>query len=128
MKKAQVIMEFILFTMLGIALVTALVAVAINMSTNVLADQNTQQTEELARSIQTELLTASEMRTGYNRKLELPKNLRGGSYTITNDKETITLTSIDGVSITLATPPTQGTLQKGTNTITHEKNNTITIK
>ena len=123
--KAQVSLEFIIFTALGIFIVIGLAAVAINYVTATLQDEAATQASDLASVIQQELITASEMHQGYHHELDLPALLKRNDYTITNTDTDFTITQA-GLTITLNTPPINGTLIKGTNIINTE-NGTITI-
>ncbi|MBD3209534.1 hypothetical protein GF367_03905 [Candidatus Woesearchaeota archaeon] len=125
MSKSQVALEFVLYTILAILLVLVLVGVAVNMTTHVMDAQGAEELEDLAYALQEEFVLAAHVRPGYHRALDVPQNLKRGSYTISNDEDSITLAR-EGITITLPTPPIDGTLTKGINILRNE-NETVII-
>lgn len=120
MKKAQVALEFILFAILGIFVAIALTTAGIYLSNAVVTKQSAREAEDLAYSLQAELILADQLTTGYHRAITLPQTLRGQPYTVTSTKESLTITKNE-LTVTLAIPEINGTLQKGLNVITNEQ-------
>lgn len=118
-------MEFILFSILGVFFVIVLIGVAIKLSSNALEDQSQQEASDLAITLQEELILASEMLPGYHRAIDIPLTLRRGGYTLTNDNHSFTIAK-DGITLSLSTPPLNGTLIKGRNIIKN-RNGTVVI-
>lgn len=116
-----------IYVAVGIIFSLALVSLGIKLIADAQETQGTQELEDLARSLQKELLTASQTQPGYHRIVNLPKRLSRGDYSISNDEESFTLTHTSGAAITLSTPQLNGTLTKGNNLIYHAGNNTLTI-
>ena len=126
MRNAQVALEFIIYIMLGVLLVAILIGLAGRLTADELQDQGAREAQDLARTLQQELLVAAQMSPGYHRVIEIPQMLRQGDYGLSNTQESLTITKA-GMTITLKTPITNGTLTKGHNVISNEQG-TITIK
>ncbi len=128
MKRAQVALEFILYIILGVAIVIVLSVSAITLAQNGREEQATEALADLAYSLQDELIIAASVHVGYNRIIDIPRILvPSTAFTISNTENSITLAQVEGVSITLATPSLNGTLIKGTNTVTLYENKTLVI-
>jgi len=123
--RGQIVLEFIMFTVLALFLVLVLIALALRISSSIASDQGVSEVTDLARSVQEELILASQVSEGYHRSFVLPTRLQRGEYSITNSEELLTL-SYDSATVSLAIPLVNGTLQKGANVIIHE-NETIYI-
>jgi hypothetical protein len=124
-RRSQIALEFILYTMLGIVIVLVLSGVAVALVEDSFENQAMQEAEDLAYSLQEELVLAVQVPEGYHRSLEIPQQLRRSEYTLSSDLDSFTLIQGD-LTLTLRTPPLNGTLTKGHNVIHHE-NGTILI-
>lgn len=127
MTRAQVALEFILYVILGIVVTLILSAVAINLTQDARSTQAQEALQDLAYTLQGELITAASVHDGYHRVIELPQTISGTPYEVSNTKESITLAQPEGITITLATPPLDGNFTKGINTVTLHDNDTIAI-
>jgi hypothetical protein len=123
-QRAQVALEFLLFIIIGVMFLLVMISLGARLSAQALEEQGTKEAEELAISIQEELILAAQVQAGYYRILDLPLELRNGEYTITNTEDSITITKND-LTITLKTPATNGTFVKGRNVIRHEQETII---
>ncbi len=110
---------------LGLVIAIILSGLALNLAERSRQDHAREEAQSLARALQSELVLADNAAPGYHRTLDLPPRLQQGSYTLTNDEETLTITA-EGTTITMPIPETQGTLTKGLNVITNDPSLTIT--
>lgn len=115
-KKAQIAIEYML--LMGMAIVIAMICLIIAglYFQDKLDDKNYDMVRDFALSIQNELILGSEMLEGYIRAVNLPNDLNGLEYTISNTNLSLTINYSKG-SITVLTPLTNGTLTIGDNTI-----------
>jgi hypothetical protein len=117
--KAQIAFEFIAYIALATIVTVSFLVLTISYSTFVVQGQQEEALEDLALSIQQELLVASQTSPGFHRIINIPSRLTRGDYSLANDQQSITLNSSDGQAIILDTPPLNGTLLKGENLIRH---------
>ena len=125
MKRAQVALEFVIFTMMGIFFVLILIGIGGRLTVDELDAQGTQEAQSLATTLQEELIIAAQVQPGYHRVIEIPYLLRRGEYSLSNTNNTLTIEK-EGVTITLKTPPLNGTFIKGRNVISNDQE-TLTI-
>ncbi len=118
-RKAQIIFEFVMFTLLAVFLVLILVGLAFRISSTIIHDQGLRELNDMAESIQEELILAWQVSEGYHRELFIPSRLQRGEFTINNSDELLLL-SYHNLSLSLAIPPVTGVLHKGNNIIIHE--------
>lgn len=124
-RKAQIVFEFIMFTMLAVFLVLVLIGLAFRISSTIVDDQGLRELNDLAESIQEELILAWQVSEGYHRTIFIPSRLQRGEYTFSNSP-VLLLFNYNDISLSLSIPLVNGTLQKGYNTIIHE-NETLYI-
>lgn len=120
MTRAQIALEFIIFTMMGIFVVLILIGIGGRLTLQELSTQGSQEAQGLANMLQEELIIAAQVQPGYHRIIEIPATLRRGEYAISNTEDAITIQK-EGVTITLKTPPLNGTLVKGRNVISNDQ-------
>ena len=115
-RKAQIIFEFVMFTLLAVFLVLVLIGLAFRISSSIVDNQGLKEINDLAQSIQEELILAWQVSEGYHRELFIPSRLQRGEFTMSNSDELLLFTYND-ISLSLPIPPVNGTLHKGYNTI-----------
>ena len=119
-KKGQIATEFILFS--GIALIAAIifVAVSLNQAKTLYETKEFLLVEDIALKIQHEISIASNTEDGYSRDFELPENINGKYYNISNVNNTLTVwTNATPYATTYTTRilDINGYFEKGSNTI-----------
>lgn len=120
-KKAQVAIEFLLLLSLSFFVVIALLAAVLSVSKTDTSIKVYTDLDDLGKSLQQEVLLASQMEDGYVRRINLPETVNGADYNVSighaasyNDYISLTYDTID---IYYIIPPTNGTFSKGTNYI-----------
>jgi hypothetical protein len=81
--------------------------------------------EDLGTSVKNEIITASEMENGYNRKLYLPPKIEGQEYNITlnneSNKSSYLVISSGLIEIYFDVPKISGTIAPGNNIISKQE-------
>lgn len=96
-KKAQSATEFLIYTSIGLLILTVLVGAIAGKQQDVITMQTTNQAEDVAETISAELDTALIMKEGYEREIEVPNNLNGNNYEINVDQGFVVITWVDSI-------------------------------
>ncbi len=122
--RGQIVIEFLSFV--AIAIIVAMLYLGV--SGHLLRDTSEQQRlaalNDIGFRVQDEVILATSVADGYSRRFTIPDSADRFPYEITNDVDTVTLTSA-GVAISYLIPDVSGTFQKGMNTIV--KDGTIEV-
>lgn len=124
--RAQVAFEFITYVIMAVSITVLFLVLTYAYSQQAIDDKRISEIDDFAKSIQQEIILAAQAESGYHRIINLPMSIDSGSYSITNDEQSFTITSSQGESIIRDTPQIQGTLQKGDNIFT-QYNGTVII-
>lgn len=121
-KRGQVAIEFLILIAFSVSMLLFLIATVSKVSISKTDEKTYFDLDDLGKSVQQELLLATEVEDGYNRKINLPQTINGRNYAI--DTETIS-SQISYLNITYEEhlifyhiPPINGTITKGINQIT----------
>lgn len=98
--KAQSATEFLIYTSIGLLILTVLVGAIAGKQQDVITMQTTTQAEDVAETISAELDTALIMGEGYEREMEIPNNLNGNNYQVNVDQGFVVLTWVDSIQDT----------------------------
>ena len=133
MKKGQVAIEYLLLTGISFFVVFVLIIILSSLMESKRNEKAFYELDDFGRSIQQELILASELEDGYNRPINIPTTVNGRQYTITtgnvspsNGYLIITL-GFMGQEIFYEVPPINGSFRKGWNRI-WKVNGNITIE
>jgi uncharacterized protein (UPF0333 family) len=121
MSRSQVSLEFIILIGMAFIFFFGIVLVLYSITDQKKAQTDYEMFYDLAKSVQTELITVSDAEPGLIVVYELPPaelnyTVDTYKYTLTNTVNSITIDYLDGV-ITLPTPNINGTLDIGVNTL-----------
>lgn len=119
--RAQVGIEFILLTMFSLVLLLVLLTALSTVSTEKSKQRAYYEVHDIAASIQQEILLASELHDGYRREFYIPETVRNLDF----DLDLANASSGNYLRVTFDTqeifyllPPINGTMYKGSNTLT----------
>lgn len=116
MRKAQIALEFMSFVIIGLIFALILFVGFIVVMNDTRKDQSSAEAKDFGFKLQREIILASEVHEGYIRKIFIPEYLGKAEFTITNNNRILIITS-DDIDYPFRIPETNGTLQKGNNTI-----------
>ena len=80
--RAQIALEFLLVASISVLMLIGIIVVISNLAGDQLDQDAFRQLDDLGRSIQQEIIRASELTTGYNRNIFIPENINGREYRI----------------------------------------------
>lgn len=120
-RTGQVSFEFIIVLAASVALLIVLLAVTAFQLRTATTESTLRGMDDIAQSIQLELLTAQSVGEGYTRTFMLPERIQRRAYTITleNDgvERAVITVSTAGRNLSTLAPTCTGTLAPGQNTI-----------
>ncbi len=125
--RAQVSLEFIIVAGFAVLLLIALLTITLSQVRSAVTEGTLSGMEDIALSIQQELLTARSVGDGYERSFTLPADIQGRRYTVAlqpDGNATVVTIGLAGREISARAPRCDGTLRYGTNRITTQ-NGTI---
>ncbi len=126
MKKAQVAMEFIWIVGIATMIILLLLGGVYYLTYAYSEKQIIEKLSDLGYSLQNELIIAEEVEIGYERTINIPSDINGKEYFLSQNNKYLVL-SYKGSQQTFTIPMVTGTLVKGTNTITKNMNNEVVI-
>lgn len=128
--KGQVSIEFLVLLIMSVFFVLTFVIIVKDLSDQKLQHKALDELDDLGKSLQQEILLSSQLEDGYSRDFYVPEKLYGISFTMNVSVASGTIMYLnfyhDGTELFYAIPYIQGTIMKGTNTIT-KQNNLIVI-
>ncbi|MBN1175432.1 hypothetical protein JXA48_02195 [Candidatus Woesearchaeota archaeon] len=129
-KKAQVSIEFIiLLTMSVFMIITFMIAIK-HVSDQKLLKKTLNELDDLGKSVQQELMLASQLNDGYVREIYIPARLYGVDYSLNTSAVSGTVMYLniyyEGVELFYLIPYIQGDVKTGLNTIS-KNNNTVMV-
>ena len=130
MKKAQIAVEFMMLMITGFFLMFTLLIILNHIFVKNVDERVHIELENLGRSLQQELLLASEMETGFERTFVLPEKINGREYSIelgnsSSNKKYLAIKH-NYYEHYFIIPMFNGTITKGNNTI-QKTSTSITI-
>ena len=121
MKKGQIALEFIFLIGIGLVMLLIFLVIVGTLGKEKTDEKSYAELDDLGKTIQQELILASNMEYGYNRKMNIPTAVNNRDFTVTtgNISEHNSYLSIDfqGHSIYYIIPSISGTIEKGDNII-----------
>jgi hypothetical protein len=117
-KKSQVSNEFIV--LLGVAFLVMLIFMSLIASdiSSISFEKEHRSMRDLGFSVQREIMTASDVKDGYERQFRLSDRVNGYDYSISNTDKFITVVSANkGIEQSFLIPSVVGNLTKGMNII-----------
>ena len=81
-KKGQVSIEFLILLVMGVFFVLTFIVIVRNLSDQKIQNKALDELDDLGKSIQQELLLASQLQDGYSRDIYIPPKLYGVPYTM----------------------------------------------
>lgn len=123
-KRGQFVFEFIMMVVMALFLSVMYLSVTTDLFTETSEQQRLQALNDVGFKIQDEIILAEIVEDGYVRNFTIPEKADRFTYTLTNDNDTLTLTS-GQVIVTYSTPLISGSFQKGYNVL--KKNGNITV-
>ena len=121
--KAQVAMEFLALVGVMLLMFIVFLLVITDQSVRISSTKEELIVDDIATSIQKELLTAASVQDGYSRNFTIPFQVQGVNYTIYQSNESFALIS-KRQSASRKIPPLVGNLMIGSNMIS-KRNGTI---
>ena len=127
-RSAQVSLEFIIVAGFAIVMLIAMLTIVLGQVRSAVNEGTLSGMEDVALTVQQELLTARSVGDGYERRFNLPADIQGRRYVLSllsdGDASVVTVT-LAGREISARAPRCEGTLRHGTN-ILATANGTIT--
>jgi uncharacterized protein (UPF0333 family) len=120
-KKAQISVEYMTMFFISMIIFIIFISVFYNNRREIIIETNQKQLNEIALSIQNEIITASNMNNGYKRIFIIPSQLSSNTYNISNNYYMFWIES-NNFFISKRIPSINGSLKKGTNIIKKENN------
>ena len=129
--RAQIAIEFVLLIGVSIAILISALVIMTSLASDKTDEKTYYELDDFGKSIQQEVILASEMENGYIRQLDIPITVNGRDYTILTNVSYLYNTSHIIIQFrTLETyyviPPVNGTFKKGIN-ILKKMNDTLII-
>jgi len=118
--RGQIAIEYMLLLALGTLIVIIALGIVSIIFQNQLDEKRHNLMDDFALSLQNEIILASQVEKGYERVIYIPHKLDGVEYLLSNTNLSLTITYEKG-SITLLTPLTRGSLDKGEKTLTNRE-------
>jgi hypothetical protein len=118
---AQITLEFLLFLGMAFGVIFTLLAAAVSLSQDNAKTKTYYEMDDMARSIQEEMLLASQLEDGYTRKINLPMTLNGLHYDVflnqSNPSNAYIMFYYEDIELFYVIPPTNGSMHLGDNTL-----------
>lgn len=120
-KKGQIAIEFTILLFMSAFIVLVLLVSIKSISNNKLRSKALNELDDLGKSLQKELVLASELEPGYSRELYVPYNLYGKDFELNLSNVSSTIKYLDFYyedrDLFYAVPVVQGDIKKGYNKI-----------
>ncbi len=120
-RRAQVSLEFIVIAGFAILLLVAMLTIALAQLRTATNEGTLSGMQDVALTVQQELLTARSVGDGYTREFTLPADIQGRRYTLEllpDNNATVVRVSLAGQEISAVAPRCSGTLRYGNNMLT----------
>jgi len=117
MARGQIAIEFALMMALAFVFFAVAAFIVGEMVARFATQRSIAALQDETAVIQQELLLATTVEEGYQRRITLPATLDGKPYNITTAETTLTLTFADGTNYNRAIPPIVGGFAPGQNRI-----------
>ena len=128
--KGQVSTEFLILLIMGVFIILTFIVIVQKLSDEKLEGKALNELDDLGKSIQQELLLATQLEDGYSREIYIPPKLYGIVYimNLSNASSTIMYLNFyfEGTELFYAVPYLQGDVKTGLNTIA-KQNGTISV-
>ncbi len=129
-KKGQIAIEFLLYIGIAFFMVIVLLASILAVSEDNVKIRTYADMDDLGKSLQQELLLASQLEDGYTRRINLPITMNGKGYNVTvgqsNPQNSYILLAYEGSELFYLTPPVEGNLTLGNNVL-RKRNGTLYV-
>ena len=131
MKRGQLAIEFIMLVAMSIVILFVILIITNNLTQRKIDEKTYYELDDLAKSIQTELIRASEVEDGYERNLDIPETINGRDYNLTSGNTTVSLGYVlleyRGTPIYYIVPALNDSLRKGPNLIRKQNGSLVII-
>lgn len=117
--RAQVAMEFVMLVMLAFMIMILFSIAAREQVLDIREEEEYVSLKDVAHTVQSEIITATNVEAGYRREFSIPESLEGIEYTIGISDSYLVLESRHHEYV-LKVPPVQGNVIKGVNTIRND--------
>ncbi|MFP4118606.1 MAG: hypothetical protein ACLFTH_00970 [Candidatus Woesearchaeota archaeon] len=128
--KGQLETEFIILLIMGFFILFTILAVLMSVSNSKRSEQFYYEINDLGKSVQQELLLASQVHDGYTRNFTIPRKLSSRTFNIhtgsSSKAESHIIFAHDNQEIFFMIPKIHGTITTGTNTVT-KRNGTLYV-
>jgi hypothetical protein len=119
--KAQITIEFLVFLAMAFVVIFIFLAAAVSLSKDTTKSKTYYEMDDLGRSVQEEMLLASQLEDGYTRKINLPMTLNGLQYSVflnqSNPSNAYFLMYYEDIELFYLVPPINGSIHLGDNTL-----------
>ena len=115
-RKSQMTIEFLIVVGLSIAISFGFLMVFSDVYKSILNDRRNNLFEDFGRGLQIEVNTAAQMKSGFEREIDIPEKLSGFEYDISLVSDTLVVEYENGVKAFIISNIT-GAFVKGINTI-----------